>query len=538
MIVVQNCLQEYPSKSIIEDLVFRDGPATEESYTPFNGKKKYVEGQFSGSQKLRFDWGNFERFIETMEFDPTKTKGKKKVETEQVELDVPLMEDLEEDIFEKPQFQGLQEAEATESYKYLEDLLLKADDGTVTESYLVEQWVKWTCIGFKHRKDSNYKVVQNKSYMFPDEETGEYVPEKELQIDTSNMLDLDLEDYQRHVNKLPYLIKTIWALGEDQKLKCNLFTFMPVYVRYKRKGAAAGLTRHAWKTCRCYKPERWTDSTRPIKYNHEDDIKGEFYTRGMDIFIKREEPYISVIDEFLDILEYLGIDFLMEDVWGTFTEKFVRSLRNYYLPTNKEYFEAEKTIDVEVMAAISKKNLLTLSKSDLYIPNVVDEMNPSQVSPLANVDIISHQYGLLLDDYNRHKYNGNDMHIVAPYYELNKDAAAYTMACLNALAHAYGLKSKLEPIDVSKISISKDGIVYYMRRPFIAPGDFLGELNKKTKYDVIVTQSGAILPLMGDLINVIHAISCKSLVDYYNAILSNNPYASKPEWGKLLSGDI
>ena len=55
-------IETYPNKTVIEDLITRDGPPTKDSFTPFEGKQDIFKKQFIGQ------WASLYKFKEFMEY--------------------------------------------------------------------------------------------------------------------------------------------------------------------------------------------------------------------------------------------------------------------------------------------------------------------------------------------------------------------------------------------------------------------------------------------------------------------------------------
>ena len=72
MLRVTRCLEVYPNKSIIEDLVTREGEPTVDSYTPFQGKKSTIDSQFSGTQRYNFKLNDFLQYVQSRDLDPSR----------------------------------------------------------------------------------------------------------------------------------------------------------------------------------------------------------------------------------------------------------------------------------------------------------------------------------------------------------------------------------------------------------------------------------------------------------------------------------
>ena len=76
MIRETKCYMTYPNKSITEDLITRDGPATDDDFSPFLGRRKETLEQFSGTQAGRYRESDFIAYSARYDLNPAKINVK------------------------------------------------------------------------------------------------------------------------------------------------------------------------------------------------------------------------------------------------------------------------------------------------------------------------------------------------------------------------------------------------------------------------------------------------------------------------------
>ena len=72
MFYLEDKLYTYPSKSVLEDIITREGPADENSFSPFVGCRHLVREQFLGKWEGRFNLSDFLLYWSGQDFEPKK----------------------------------------------------------------------------------------------------------------------------------------------------------------------------------------------------------------------------------------------------------------------------------------------------------------------------------------------------------------------------------------------------------------------------------------------------------------------------------
>ena len=350
----------YPNKTVLEDVLTREGPATEDSFSPYDGKAYLIDKQINTPKlKARFNLYDFLEAHYTREVSPivlgrgvlSDSTAGPSVVTDKSKV-CHTLEDTMEFGYEPPSLE-----------KYVDNLLTGAkinnDSSVKYDEYLT-------------RTIRNY-----------DDDGDEEIEEGDLQIrkdDDDNITDKRYEDALR---ELPYLIKYIWDLSK--KYGANLFTFIQVYQRKTKYNRYAAIeTRDfTYVTTQQLKP----DGTVKKLFDHKENIKyvGGPYLQVLDFFAKRFTHKIEFeyFDKFLSDVELLGVDFQKEDTLKIDND-WVNSIICTHLLTTDEYIHANATDDIEIFLALNPENILTSTKTSIYTMPLKDLIDDKQEVESAN----------------------------------------------------------------------------------------------------------------------------------------------------------
>lgn len=327
----------YPSKSVIEDIVTRDGLPTEDSFTPFSGKKSVLEEQFSGKQRSVFKLFDFLSFVKNRDLNPAACK---------VSAKYGILEDS---------------SRVAAGWRTLEDMFVDGQEASAVKEYLV-----MLCVGFKKDKESPYRKTQVeytrtvRNYDGDDEETEEkYLLERSRET-------ISNEEYEETLREIPYLIKSIW--NYSKQYQGNLFSFAFAYADIvERKNGRADVNIQDFRNYRMYCINK--DGSFKKVFVHSDDNKYTIYPALTKIFIApgSYQAEYNMCMKFLNSLKVLGIDYHDEDPMQ-FNNEFMAKLVCTYLPGNEQYFREYGDVDPEIIIALKPENIFATSRSAVYIP--------------------------------------------------------------------------------------------------------------------------------------------------------------------------
>lgn len=332
------CFEVYPNKSVIEDLVTRDGLPTDDCFTPFSGKREILEEQFCGSQRSKFKLADFLKYVRNRDLNPTVVKVSKQY---------GMLEDG---------------TKHTAGYKTLEDMFVDGQESPEVAKYLIMM-----CVGFKKDKESPYRRAQNeytRTVRNIGDDGDEETEEKYLLERTDEKI--SNEDYEDTLRELPYLIKSIWSYSKQYQ--GNLFSFLFAYADIvERKNGKGDVNIQDFRNYTTYCINK--DGSFKKVFVHADDNKYVLYPALTKIFIApgSHQAEYNLCMKFLNSLKILGIDFRDEDPLQ-FDNEFMKSLVCTYLPGNEQYIQEYKGVDPEIIVALSPENVFATAKSSLYVP--------------------------------------------------------------------------------------------------------------------------------------------------------------------------
>ena len=278
------CYEVYPNKSVIEDLVTRDGPADGDSFTPFSGKRDILEEQFCGTQRHKFKLADFLKYVRNRDLNPTVVKVSDKY---------GMLEDGSKHVA---------------GFRTLDDMIINGQ-----ESQKVAKYIIMMCVGFKKDKESPYRRTQNeytRTVRNVGDDDDEETEEKYL-LERSDEK-LSNEEYEETLRELPYLIKSMWSYSKQYQ--GNLFSFAFAYADIvDRKSGKGDVNIQDFRDYTTYCINK--DGSFKKKFVHADDNKYVIYPALTKIFIApgSHKAEFNLCTKFLNALKVLGIDYHDED---------------------------------------------------------------------------------------------------------------------------------------------------------------------------------------------------------------------------------
>ena len=196
---------QIPAKTVIQDLISRNGSPTAESLSPFNGMQPWLV-----RKKINFD-GNMELlFSKQTDFNPDKKQPKDMVYT-QDEDNINLDRTVEYNIETHP---------ACDYLRRMEDI----------DASWVRAYMENVLYGIQNNKTGGvkeYNQQHQNTYTFEDDEDGT-TEEKDLLTDE---LDHPVADMEQAKKEIPYLLKRI--LEESKEIGISLMSMLIAYEKSK-----------------------------------------------------------------------------------------------------------------------------------------------------------------------------------------------------------------------------------------------------------------------------------------------------------------
>lgn len=278
--------EAYPTKTVIEDLMCRTGPATIDDWTPFDGQREEFDRQFQGYSRLMLDYKSFLSMKRNSDFNPMKGNNPK-----------PTLEAF-------------------------------AGDSSVAAKYF-----KDFCTGYKVHPEGEY--IQRKGVVYEpmveDGESGAIVSLSSLDITIEDEPDLD---NQQLFDKLAYVVKWLW--NKSVKEHVHYISFALVYQRLldsrERK-----LTRRSFREHSLNGRLLRVDKGVISKFYHDNDQKSNYYLPAIDMLLNPSDNETRrKCLEYLSLLKELGFDPMKEDPYK-YDKEFCEMLPCLYVDTEAEF---------------------------------------------------------------------------------------------------------------------------------------------------------------------------------------------------------
>ena len=449
MIRQKRQIKDYPNRSVLQDLVMRNGPATADSYTPFDGKMKERDNQFKGALSSKFREVDFLEVNEDFDFNPER---KPKV--------IPAT------LFEKAKEIPRQ---------FLEEFM---EDGV--EDPEVLEWFRQACIAYKIRRDSKLHEDTKNTYkavvFYGDDDS---VFDKRLS-QMAEELDITDDDYFEAEKKLPFLIKALWSWSRHYK--ANLFTFIQAYFQIESKDGVVRIQN--FRDYPTYALDVHGKEMR--RFDHTEDVKTKKYTDVIDIFRHphEHEDIIRLILQFKRCCDLLDIDLTKQNM-RIFTNEFVQNIACTYLPDIDEYLDYYGQVDAEVSYALKATNINSLKKRDIYT------LHETQSAGISCEDV-EEVLGLNFDTV---KYAMTEEYLPnKKLLDIFRGTQSDAVATINAYLIATGSDPMPESIIPEVLDMSRGYLVYFKDGGlFREETGIFGSFDSATLYDIYFTITGAIV---------------------------------------------
>lgn len=355
----------YPSRSVVEDVITRDGPPDKNSFTPYYGCRDVIMLQF-GKKEGNFNLPDFLCYVSGQDFTPSRVRK----EVEYAEDEIPDYSDKE-----------------TAGFTTLE---------SVDDNDHVRKHVTNLIIGYKINKDSPYRNNDVREVMYmTDDESGESFSPGELKTIRDN---IDLDQFLEIQKKLPYLLKMLHQGSIYYGI--HLLSFLRAYEICKTMGkwmpqdfGAQGV----------YKMNR--DGHIGRLFVHADDNKIPTYYPYGRKWASGEFPndsYYKAAQEFLNILYSVGVDIKLEDP-TRYDKEFIDSIVCTYIANNESYLESFGYVDPAIITALNPQNIFKsrVQKLDTTQRSEVRKsMNTLAEIININIDVLKLNYGKLFNTPN------------------------------------------------------------------------------------------------------------------------------------------
>lgn len=483
------CKLRYPSKSILEDVLSREGKATDKDYTPFDGLGKELFNQFKDSidRPSVTDLRNYVLDSKSgyTDFDVTKAHDWVSVDGKTV--------------YDRGKL----------NCKTLEDLARDAQNPELC----VKKYIEYMCVGYKKNSASPQKKNKVPFTVFLENEEEESVEETDLLINEKYRED---QGYlEKVIERLPYLIKAIWALSIEKQ--ANLFSFIYAYMDIIGNGEYTSVS--SVTEFRKYNLRRLKSTGEKDGYFvHENDNKYDIYKNAVKIFTQPSDfKYAwSLIRPFIDSFRLLDIDYRNEDA-GVFNNTYVASIVCTYLPNSSEYVAEYGDLDAEVMLALKPENLFTISKHDIY--GMYKDTDSTGLCATIDYERTATSILDILDMIAIESEPGSKMDEL-----LNVDKSDDIIRIAKTLNAMGGIRNATYEF--------VEDVLYCNKEVFVIPGVFLCSFDGTSDYEMILYKCGIGVVVTSDYSNIPYL----DFENLYNVVKSRSQgakYVWDIHWGYL-----
>jgi hypothetical protein len=244
------------------------------------------------------------------------------------------------------------------------------------------------------------------------------------------------------------------------------------------------------------------DCSYKRQFIHADDNKYVIYPKATKIFISpsMHKSEFNLCLKWLHMLVALDIDYRDEDPL-VYNNDFINSIICKYIPTNEQYMEEYKDVDIEIVYALKPENIFTLSKAGLYTPKEnSNKMNYRQAEFFIGDSIMM-------------AYKVGDL--PKEFFEDHVDDS------LRILESVLFILNGNKPVDVPRhlITYESNGIMYTSKKICTIPGNLFGTFKGREDYNVALTKYGFVVALeesFDDVYYITAEDALRTLEDYKN----------------------
>lgn len=472
-------LQTYPNKSVLKDVITREGPAKYEDFTPFDGMEHLIKEQIKGKASSKFVLADMFKHYTNRDLDPSRIKVSKSYG--------PLQED----------------ARDLAGYVTLDDIVTV--EGSKSKS--VEDYFRNLLIGYKIDNKSPMRfATEQYTHVFVDDEDGEAIEERML-INKEYEDDVPNEEFVEIMAELPYLLKSIWS--QSKLYKVNLFSLFLAYCDLVKRHNKKVITVTDFRDYNIYLIKKNGDFNRVAI--HEDDNKYDTYRDAIAIFTNpgTHTMEVNLCKKYMYCMDRLGIDYRDENPLD-YNNEFIESVICTYLPTNEQYFLEYKDVDAEIIVALKPENIFTMTKSRMYTPTESGH----------TIDFAKLEYFIM-----EHMYTLRNLGIL-PDDLLNEDREGTLQLISGIMSISAG-----KPVGVPKdmITFESSSLVYFNKKLLVLPGYYFGRFRGSTKYSIAFTKYGTVIPLENNYEEVFY-LSKEDCLDAVERGLEGESIQEEAHW--------
>jgi len=350
MLVTQK-YDNYPVKTIIEDMLQREGPADENSFSPFDGIYSYFSAK-TYNHRLPSDW--FEKAFGNNDYDPTRT-NENEIQTEDYNI-----------IGENAGFKLLEEVQESAEYRKKPELYIKALMNKNAIWFSENNIRKFALYQHSAVMDDDGDMHSESEILTEDRDSDEYNDAKKIvtsiAYDMLKLRDISMEHFYIDMFTILIAAKKIENMGLDSKEIRHWVNANGIILKYRPSGELIGFTDHFSDN----KMDKYRNAVAVWRSDAWNELTKQVKELWYSISEKCEQIRVDLgaIDsmKYLEILDKLAINRVMTNA-------------EYIVKFGKIDIELKKLFDTDTALFDKYKNTVKKSKQALQKPTNVSFSN-------------------------------------------------------------------------------------------------------------------------------------------------------------------
>lgn len=319
MFYIANKVLTYPCKTVIEDVLSREGVPGEDAFFPISGQYHLIRELLRNNNKDTIDF-TVQDIVRSNVKDFVAEKA-------------------------RPNDDGVDREEETSE---ITDYYTRMED--IDEAFVIK-YVSDIVKGYRFKRDGAKSAQIQTFDLWEDEEDGLVSPADVIE----EVEDYSLDDVEDAKKKLPYLLKVLF--DGSLKYQGSLLSF--VIAAKKLEKAGVELRPRFICNADVYRVDSYGNLT--TKFVVEDNTGAIFRKLVSWINGEEEDRYYHAAQELIRVCTILGLDLAIEDS-TQYTPEVIDSAVCQYIMSNEEYLEEYGYANRNIIDALSPEEVLKVAK--------------------------------------------------------------------------------------------------------------------------------------------------------------------------------
>lgn len=322
MFYVANKVLTYPCKSILEDVLSRDGVPGPEAFFPITGQHQLIQNILRSNNSSAIDF-TIKEIVNSGVKDYSAEKS-------------------------RPNDDGIERDDATSD---ITDYYTRLED--IDESFIIK-YITDILKGFRFRRDGA-KAIQSNIQTFDlweDEEDGLVSPSDVME----EVYDYTMDDVEEARKKLPYLLKVLF--DGSFKYQGSLLSFIIAVKKLENEGVNNIKPNQVCKKGVYRIDLKGNPSTNFVISDNTGNIFRTLFSWSMG---EIKDRYYHAAEELVRVCTVLDLDLCKEDA-TMYTSDVISSAVCQYIMSNEEYLEEYGYANQKIINALSPEEVLNVAK--------------------------------------------------------------------------------------------------------------------------------------------------------------------------------